>query len=102
MENKINFTTPTIQNNIDIKSYFFKIISYWKLFLVTIIISCAVANFMNDYQQKKYNLSTTISVKEENNPLFSTSSKLRYQWRAKILLIIALDGVPRRANYITY
>ena len=80
MENKINFTTPTIQNNLDIKSYFFKIISYWKLFLVTIIISLVVANFMNDYQQKKYNLSTTISVKEENNPLFSTGTNIAFNW----------------------
>ena len=48
--------------------------------LVTIIISCAVANFMNDYQQKKYNLSTTISVKEENNPLFSTGTNIAFNW----------------------
>ena len=80
MDNKINFTTPTIQNNIDIKGYFFKIISYWKLFFTTIIIALVVAKFMNGYKQKRYNLSTTISVKEENNPLFSTGTNIAFNW----------------------
>ena len=80
MDNKINFTTPTIQNNIDVKGYIFKIISYWKLFLATIIIALIIAKFMNGYKQKRYDLSTTISVKEENNPLFSTGTNIAFNW----------------------
>ncbi|WP_299064777.1 polysaccharide biosynthesis tyrosine autokinase [uncultured Polaribacter sp.] len=80
MDNKINFKAPTIQNSIDIKSYIYKIISYWKLFLVTIITALIIANFMSGYVEKKYSLNTIISVKEENNPLFSTGTNIAFNW----------------------
>jgi hypothetical protein len=68
------------QNSIDIKAYFFKILSYWQLFLVTIIIGFIIAKFMNGYKEKRYSLDTTISVKEENNPLFSTGTNIAFNW----------------------
>ena len=80
MDKKTNFKPTAIQNNIDIKSYIFKVISYWKLFLVTIVIALIIAKFMNGYKQKRYSLDTTISVKEENNPLFSTGTNLTFNW----------------------
>jgi len=80
MDNKTKFTTPTIPNNIDLKSYVYKVISYWKLFFVAIVISLVIANFMNGYKPKKYSLSTVISVKEENNPLFSTGTNIAFNW----------------------
>ena len=67
-------------NSIDIKQYLYKVLSYWKLFLVTIIIGFIVARFMNGYKQKRYSLDTTISVKEENNPLFSTGTNIAFNW----------------------
>ena len=63
-----DFQTSTT-SNIDVKKYLYKILGYWKLFLVTIIIGLIVAKFMNAYQEKIYSLDTIISVKEENNPL---------------------------------
>ena len=68
------------QNSIDIKAYFFKVLSYWQLFLVAIIIGFIVAKFMNGYKEKRYSLDTTISVKEENNPLFSTGTNIAFNW----------------------
>jgi capsular exopolysaccharide synthesis family protein len=73
----MNTSSP---NNIDIKSYIYKIIAYWKLFIITIIISFIVARFVNGYQQEKYSISTIISVKEENNPLFSTGTNIAFNW----------------------
>ena len=35
---------------------------------------------MNGYKQKRYSLSTMISVKEETNPLFSTGTNLTFNW----------------------
>ena len=74
MDEKNKFSPSSISSsapNIDIKGYFFKVLAYWKLFLVTITIALIVAKFMNGYKAKRYSLDTTISVKEENNPLFS-------------------------------
>ena len=79
MEKKIN-STQNIQENIDVKSYFFKLLSYWKLFLTTIVLCLVVAKFINGFKQKRYTLSSMISVKEENNPLFSTGTNIAFNW----------------------
>ncbi|WKD86837.1 Tyrosine-protein kinase etk [Polaribacter huanghezhanensis] len=68
------------ENSIDIKTYVFKIIGYWKLFIVTTIIALIVAKFLNGYKEKLYSLNTVISVKEENNPLFSTGTNIAFNW----------------------
>ena len=80
MDNKSKLNSASTQNNLDIKLYIFKVIAYWKLFLVTIIISLIVAKFLNGYKQKRYSLGTIISVKEENNPLFSTGTNIAFNW----------------------
>jgi capsular exopolysaccharide synthesis family protein len=80
MDNFNKLDNSTIQNNIDVKGYLFKVLSYWKLFFVTIIIALIVAKFMNDYKPKIYSLNTVISVKEENNPLFSTGTNIAFNW----------------------
>ena len=68
------------QTSIDVKAYAFTVLSYWKLFLVTIIIGFIIARFMNGYKEKIYSLNTVISVKEENNPLFSTGTNIAFNW----------------------
>uniref|UniRef100_UPI0040481646 hypothetical protein n=1 Tax=Polaribacter sp. TaxID=1920175 RepID=UPI0040481646 len=68
------------QHTIDFKSYLYKILAYWKLFTVTIIIGFIIANFLNGFKAKRYSLVTTISVKEENNPLFSTGTNIAFNW----------------------
>ena len=80
MDNLNKLNNSTIQANIDVKGYVFKVLSYWKLFFVTIVIALIVAKFMNDYKTKVYNLNTVISVKEENNPLFSTGTNIAFNW----------------------
>ena len=79
----MNNQSKGVQNsgaNIDVKDYLFKVLAYWKLFLVTIIIGLIVAKFMNGYLQKTFSLETVISVKEENNPLFSTGTNIAFNW----------------------
>ncbi|MFQ3305365.1 MAG: hypothetical protein ACI9K4_000425, partial [Polaribacter sp.] len=66
--------------NIDVKEYIYKVLAYWKLFLVSIVISLIVAKFKNDYAQRIYTLETVISVKEKNNPLFSTGTNIAFNW----------------------
>ena len=80
MDNKMNFNNNPVKDSIDIKSYTYKILAYWKLFSVTLFIAFIVAYFLNEYTQKIYSLSTTISVKEENNPLFSTGTNIAFNW----------------------
>ena len=85
MDNKLKLNTTSNQNNLDVKLYLFKVLAYWKLFLVTIVISLIVAKFTNDYKPKKYSLSSIISVKEENNPLFSTGTNIAFNWEERVM-----------------
>jgi hypothetical protein len=80
MDNKMNFNNNSVKDSIDIKSYTYKILAYWKLFSVTLFIAFIVAYFLNEYNQKIYSLGTSISVKEENNPLFSTGTNIAFNW----------------------
>ena len=68
------------QTSFDVKYYLFKVLGYWRLFVVTIIIALIVARFLNGYLQKRFSMNTMISVKEENNPLFSTGTSLTFNW----------------------
>ena len=80
MNYKKNFKIPNAKDHIDLRFYILKLISYWKLFSITILTALIIANFLNGYKQKKYTLSTIISIKEENNPLFSTCTNIAFNW----------------------
>ncbi len=71
------------QNNLgtfDIKTYFFKIIAQWKLFIVFLVLTFSYAYYKNLSTQRIYGLSTTISVKEKTNPLFSSGTTIAFNW----------------------
>ncbi len=72
--------TNNSQKSVDFKYYIYLVFSYWQLFLTAIIISLIFSRFMTGYTQRMYSLSTMISIKEENNPLFSTGTNLTFNW----------------------
>ncbi|MFK8059436.1 MAG: sugar transporter, partial [Polaribacter sp.] len=83
MDNKTKFTTNAVSSSvpsIDFKGYLYKVLAYWKLFLVSFTIAFIIAKFMNGYKQRIYSLDTIISVKEQNNPLFSTGTNIAFNW----------------------
>jgi capsular exopolysaccharide synthesis family protein len=64
----------------DIKEYLFKIVGYWKLFLIAIVLSLIIAKIVNVRSQKIYNLKSLITVSDEQNPLFSSSTNIAFNW----------------------
>jgi polysaccharide biosynthesis transport protein len=75
-----DFNFSENQNKIDFKVLINKILSYWKWFLLSLIICFAVAYQVNIRKQKIYELDTTIVVKEEDNPLFTSNTSLVFNW----------------------
>ena len=63
----------------DIKEYVIKIISNWKLFLI-VFIGLLITRFVNSYQQRIYSLESIIAVKEEQNPLFTSTTNIAFNW----------------------
>ena len=64
----------------DIKEYVIKIISHWKLFIATLVLGLIIASFVNRFKEKKYSLNSLITVKEEQNPLFTSNTNIAFNW----------------------
>jgi capsular exopolysaccharide synthesis family protein len=75
-----DFTFFDKQNNFDFKGFLIKTISYWKWFVVGLIITFSIAHQVNVRKQKIYGIETTIAVQEENNPLFTANTSLVFNW----------------------
>ena len=75
-----DFTFFDKQNSFDFKGFLIKTISYWKWFVVGLIISFAIAHQVNVRKQKIFGVETTIAVQEENNPFFTANTSLVFNW----------------------
>ncbi|HEU0137303.1 MAG TPA: hypothetical protein VFQ50_08435, partial [Flavobacterium sp.] len=61
-------------SNFDFKGFLIKTASYWKWFLVSLVITFFIAYQVNIRKEKIYEMDTTIAVKEENNPFFTSTT----------------------------
>jgi succinoglycan biosynthesis transport protein ExoP len=75
-----DFTVFENQSSFDFKGFLIKILSYWKWFLLSVIIALMIAYQVNIRKEKIYGIETLISVKEETNPLFTSSTNLVFNW----------------------
>ena len=57
------------EESIDIKALFFKFISHWYLFALTIFVAVIVAFMFNKYTSPVYEVNTTVLVKDEKGAL---------------------------------
>ena len=99
MTNKSNFSIEKTTSNVDVLAYFFKILSYWKWFLLTILIAFAIAKYKNDRKVRGYSLDTVISIKEETNPLFSTGTNLTFNWGGASDLLETIKVILRSRTH---
>lgn len=75
-----DFTFFDKQNSFDFKGFLVKTISYWKWFVIGLIIAFSIAHQVNIRKQKIYGIETTIAVQEENNPFFTANTSLVFNW----------------------
>lgn len=68
------------QSNFDFKGLLLKIISYWKWFLISLIIAFTIAYQVNVRKEKVYGMQTMVSIKEESNPFFTSNTSLVFNW----------------------
>ena len=68
------------QNSFDFKGFLIKIGGYWKWFVFGLVICLIVAHQVNIRKQKIYSLETTIAIKEQDNPLFTSNTSLVFNW----------------------
>ncbi|QIH39477.1 polysaccharide biosynthesis tyrosine autokinase [Flavobacterium sp. Sr18] len=75
-----DFSVFENQTSFDFKDFLIKIGSYWKWFLISLLISFTIAYQVNIRKEKIYGMETLIAVKEESNPLFTSNTSLVFNW----------------------
>lgn len=64
----------------DFKGFLIKIAGYWKWFVLSLLVTFTIAYEINIRKEKIYGMETLISVKEENNPFFTSNTSLVFNW----------------------
>ncbi|MFN3755258.1 polysaccharide biosynthesis tyrosine autokinase [Flavobacterium sp.] len=75
-----DFTFFDKQSSFDFKGFLIKTLSYWKWFVMGLVIAFSIAHQVNIRKQKIYGIQTTIAVQEENNPFFTANTSLVFNW----------------------
>ena len=55
---------------------FLKILSNWKWFVISFIVTISIAYNVNIRKEKVYGMESSIVVKDENNPFFTANTSL--------------------------
>ena len=69
-----------VGSTFDFKGFVLKVISYWKLILFSITVSLAVAYYNNVRKLPVYRLENLISIKDDQNPFFTSNTSLTFNW----------------------
>jgi succinoglycan biosynthesis transport protein ExoP len=75
-----DFNILETQNTFDFKGFLSKLISFWKWFILCLILTFTIAYQVNIRKEKIYGMETLVVVKDENNQLFSSSTSLVFNW----------------------
>ena len=69
-----------VGSTFDFKGFVLKVISYWQLILISVGISLAVAYYNNVRKLPFYSLGNSISIKDDQNPFFTSNTSLTFNW----------------------
>ena len=74
------FEINEAHSTFDFKGFLFKLISYWPLFLVSLIIAFSIAYYINVRKLPIYQMSNMISIQDDQNPFFTSNTSLTFNW----------------------
>ena len=75
------------QNTFDFKGFLLKVVSYWKWFVLSLIITFLYAYNVNIRKEKIYGMESLIVVEDQNNPFFTSNTSLVFNWVVKLLSV---------------
>lgn len=78
MEDEFEFEDKTLI--FDFKGFLLKILSYWYIILISIIIGLGIAYYINVRKLPIYKIGSMVTVKDDNNPLFTSNTSLTFNW----------------------
>ncbi len=78
--NTDNSSIKHLGDTINLKLIFLKILRNWYWYLLLLIVGIYVARYFNRRRPNVYELDTLLTVKDENNPYFTTNMSLVFNW----------------------
>jgi len=78
MEEEFENKNPEI--SFDFKGFLLRLMSYWYLFVICIVIGLGIAYYINVRKQPVYQLSSLVSIKDDQNPFFTSNTSLTFNW----------------------
>ena len=67
-------------NSFDFKGFLFRIIGYWKWFVLSLIITFVYAYNVNIRKESMYGMESLIVIEDQNNPFFTSNTSLVFNW----------------------
>mgnify|MGYP000280080648 CR=1 FL=1 len=93
----------------DFKGFLLKVLRFWPLFVVCLGIGFGVAYYKNIRKQPVYRLSNLISIKDDQNPLFTGNTSLVFNWggttdkvQTNIILFRSRTHTEKVVSYLQY
>jgi len=68
------------QASFDFKGFLLRLVGFWKWFVLSLVITFLIAYNVNIRKEKIYGMQSSIVVKEENNPFFTSNTSLVFNW----------------------
>ncbi|WP_340063737.1 GumC family protein [Ascidiimonas aurantiaca] len=78
LENELDI--KNFQNTFEIKGFLFRILRFWYIIVLSIFIALGIAYYVNLRAERQYRMETLISIKEEQNPFFTSTLNLTFNW----------------------
>lgn len=75
-----DFQINDVHTTFDFKGFLIKLISHWPFFLISLIIGFSIAYYVNVRKLPDYKLDTMISIKDDQNPFFTSNTSLVFNW----------------------
>jgi len=69
-----------VHSTFDFKGFIFKVLSYWKLFVLCIGIGLLAAYLVNVRKKNVYALESLITIDNEQNPFFTSNTSISFNW----------------------
>ncbi len=107
------FSFEEEQTGFDFRLLLLKLLSHWKWFVAALITALAIAYYINLHKQNVYELDSYVTIKDENNPFFTSNMSLVFNWGGvsdKVNLVVTTfksrshneKVVDKLKSYISY
>ncbi len=78
MEEEFDKQDPGL--SFDFKGFLLRILSYWYLLVMSVLMGLGIAYYINVRKLPVYKLSSLISIKDDQNPFFTSNTSLTFNW----------------------